>query len=122
MKTITVLVITGLVILACIPGCIDVSPSGSKPATTVQGKPKYIAGDIAGKEKGDDTGSLILAYTPGSDMYTTHRVYFQDGKWMYFLEWKPSEFGRDFQERYEPVLLGHIDPKTIEQYDFSKPL
>jgi hypothetical protein len=121
MKTLPVLLIAALVILACLPGCIDVSPSGSKPAA-IQGKPKYIAGDISGKEKGDIAGSLILGYTPGTDMYTTHTVYFQDGKWMYFLEWKPSEFSRDFHDRYEPVLLGHIDPKTIEQYDFSRPL
>jgi hypothetical protein len=108
-----------LLMAMCVMGCIDVSPSISKPGTAAKAPPKYSVGDIAGQEQGDDSGSLILSYSPDSDTYTTQIVYFQpdykNGQWVYY-EWSPQSYRREFEESYDPYLLGHVDPNSVENY------
>ncbi len=118
-----------LIILLAISlsGCIDVdtSPSSPGPGVTMKGSSRYSVGDIVGQEPGEDTGSLILSYSQDSDIYTTQQVYYEkyynNGQWV-FYEWKPQTYRREFEESYDPYLLAHVDPKSIEKYDFSQPL
>ena len=114
-----------LLLVITLAGCIDVDTSPSKPGTSVKASPKYSAGDIVGQEPGDDTGSLILSYSADSDMYTTQVVYFEPrykkGQWVYY-DWRPQTYRREFEESYDPYYLLHIDPNSIEKYDFSLPV
>jgi hypothetical protein len=115
-----ILGILALLLLASfLAGCIDVSPSDRGPAMSGTELPKYNTGDIVGQVRGDDSGSLILSYSPGSDSYMTQIVYFQpdykSGQWVYY-EWRPQSYSRTFEESYDPYLLGHVDPNSVENY------
>jgi len=100
----------------------DVAPasssSGYTSASTSINSPKYNVGDIVGQASGVSDGDLIISYTSQSDRYTVQTVHKQNGVWKYY-SWAPTSYGREFEESYDPIMLGHMNPQSVEAYTWN---
>jgi len=85
------------------------------PSVSSGNTPRYVAGDIVGMKSGDYMGDLIINYTPQTDHYSVQSVVLNNGEWQY-ISWDPVTYGRTFEESYDPIMLGHINPQSIREW------
>ncbi len=85
--------------------------SADSPAPTANvAIPKYVIGDVVGKDIADLGGGVIISYNAVNDKYTIKIVGNVKGTWMYIAEnsdtyvIKRAKLEEDF-----PVLLAHIE-------------
>jgi hypothetical protein len=97
----------------------DTRPASSAPvnipSVSSGNTPKYVAGDIVGLKSGDEIGDLIINYTQQTDRYSVQTVHLNNGEWQY-LSWSPETYGRSFEESYDPIMLGHINPESAKKW------
>lgn len=86
----------------------------SSSTVITSSSPKYSIGDIHGQARGESTGWIVLDYTPETDRYTTQIVHFANGQWVYY-SWSPGSYDRVYEENYDPIYLGHVDPKSLKK-------